>query len=94
LATIFAELLLRCKKIGTPKGNFITNAAASLVSSSSPLPPSPPGEKTTTCEEEAGQARTGDGAGHPRWAGVEGQGQAYVVELKCLSFQSKEIDTL
>jgi hypothetical protein len=63
LATIFAELLLRCKKIGTPKGNFITNAAASLVSSSSPLPPSPPREKAAARQDQAGQACTGDGTG-------------------------------
>jgi len=30
------------------------------------LPPSPPAEKATACQDKAGQASTGDGAGHRR----------------------------
>jgi hypothetical protein len=33
------------------------------LSSSSPLPPSPPAEKATAGQEQAGQSSTGDGAG-------------------------------
>src|SRR5215475_9747811 len=31
------------------------------------LAPSPPGEKTTACQDQAGQASTGDGAGDGEW---------------------------
>src|SRR5437660_12582975 len=32
-----------------------------------PLPPSPPAEKASACQDQAGQASAGDGSRHRRW---------------------------